>query len=77
MSKNGFSRQIFNEAMIIKIGNQLRTVFSEFELKSFISKASSFNPNLGLKGRAHHITDALIQYLPDDFKTSANISYNP
>tara|TARA_B100001173_G_scaffold307226_1_gene315395 strand:+ start:383 stop:1501 length:1119 start_codon:yes stop_codon:yes gene_type:complete len=73
MPKNGFSRQIFNKAMIIKIGDQLKTVFSEFEYKSFISRASSFNPNEGLKGRANHITDALIQYLPNDFKISANI----
>ena len=73
MFKNGFSKEIFNKSLVLKIGNQLKTVFSEFEYISFISKASSFNPKGGLKNRANNIADALIEYLPDDFTISGNI----
>lgn len=73
MKKIGFSRETFNKSLIIKIGLQLKTVFNEFEFNSFITKASNFDEKDGLKYRANNIAEALVEFLPSDYKTSAEI----
>ncbi len=73
MSNSGFSREIFNEILIIKIASQLKANFTEFEHKLFVRKASLFNESCGLMKRANIIADALVECLPSDFNRSGQI----
>ncbi len=73
MRNSGISKEIFNNDLINKIANQLKISFVEFEHQKFITKASSFDESLGLKERANIITEALIEFLPNDYRTSAHI----
>ncbi len=73
MGNSGFSRNVFNKTLIIEIADQLKTSFIEFEHKDFVNKAISFDENSGLKERASIITDAMVHFLPNNYKTSAQI----
>ena len=73
MGNSGFSRNIFNRGLIIEIANKLKNSFIDFEYQQFIIKCSSFKETSGLKERATIITNALVDFLPTDFRTSAHI----
>tara|TARA_Y100000766_G_scaffold218436_1_gene190386 strand:- start:1689 stop:2807 length:1119 start_codon:yes stop_codon:yes gene_type:complete len=73
MDNIGFSREIFDKALIMKIGNQLKAVFNDFKVNSFMTKASCFDKKDGLKDRANNIAEALVEFLPADYETSADI----
>lgn len=66
-------RNVFNPILVSSIGAKVTSVYSQFNTKGFISKASSFDAESGFKDRANIITQALTEFLPQDFVKSAQI----
>ena len=73
MSDSGLVRDVFNKALVKEISNQIKKAHSNFNAEAFITKAGSFNETFGFKDRANLITSALVDFLPNDFPTSAQI----
>lgn len=73
MSDSGLVRDVFNKGLVEEIARQLNEVHPKFDSKAFVKKASNFNHEDGFKDRANLIAKSLVEFLPNDFPTSARI----
>lgn len=63
----------FNKEMLLQMGEHFKRASPSFDANSFTQKASHGLDDLELKERSTHITNALIEFLPDDFETAGKI----
>lgn len=66
-------KNAFNKEMLSQMGEHFKRASPAFDANAFVSKASNGLEHLELKERSTHITNALIEYLPDDFESAAKI----
>ena len=66
-------KNLFNEKIIIAMGEHLAKAWPEFDHAAFAAMAIENLDDLELKERSNQITEALTAYLPDDFEKAAFI----
>ncbi len=66
-------RDIFNEEGVEKLGKRIKSNYSKFDKKGFVSKINSKLKELSFGDRSRLIQDALIEYLPDNFEELVKI----
>ena len=72
MADTGF-KAIFDEALVRRLGSDLRTAWSPFDAEGLVAELAPLLPALEMKARAHRIAEAVGARLPEDFEAAAEI----
>lgn len=66
-------KNMINSEVISNMASQFKNNWPEFDSKGFIVAASKNIDTLELKARTDQVTEAMISYLPEDFKSTGKI----
>ena len=66
-------KNLINETVVRQVGHHLHRAWAPFDQKAFTQLALKGLDALEFKARAQHLSDALAQTLPADFKQAADI----
>jgi 3-methyladenine DNA glycosylase AlkC len=73
IEKFSLKDHLFNPEKIEKLGNEILTVYPDFNALAFQQSVVSEFPKLELKARIGHIAKCLCQYLPEDYPRAIDI----
>ena len=67
-------KNLINETVVRQVGQHLHRAWAPFDQKAFTQLALKGLDALEFKARAQHLSEALVQTLPADFKQAADLS---
>jgi len=65
--------ELFNASKVEKIANEIKAVYSSFDVDAFSAEVLAIFPQLELKERMYHMRDMFNKYLPSDYVEATNI----
>jgi len=65
--------ELFNARKVEKVAQEIKAVYSSFDVEAFSDEVLTSFPELELKERMYHIRDMFKKYLPNDYKEATTI----